>query len=455
MQMREQQLRQRTNLPPMSEIVAVDLRAGEQAAVTLFHQTHAVLPPDAPIGGFVSGFVFDEFGDPLSGVAVRLSRLRHSRERYVAQATGPSRRTDDRGQFRLFYVTPGRYVLEAASDDARVAPVYYPGVTDVTRALPLTVARKQEVAGLNIQFRRAYGARVFGFALNAAGDALRGTLMLQARRRSGEVSLPVRRVTANADGTFEFLNVPPGEYALTAGGGPEFALQLVSVDGSDAPPITIRTAPTATMSGRVEVEGAGVRPTVAVGVAVDPDYPLTSATLAVGADGTFVIRGLAGPVRFTMRNTAPGWWLKAVNIGGINAVEEAVLFNGPDSSRTDVTVVLSSSAGDLSGRVTDERGAPADDYRVVVFSTNRDRWFAGSQFVRIVGGPDADDRFTVTSLPPGDYFAAAVDGIDGDMDSGDWQDPDVLAALSARAQRVTVGERQRAVADLRLIRWAR
>ena len=419
-----------------------------------------MLPPDAPIGGFVSGVVSDEFGDPLAGVDVRLWRLQYSRERYVAQATGLSRRTDDRGQFRLFYVTPGRYVLAAASDDPRVAPVFYPGVTELRGALPLIVGRKQEVPGVGIQFRRAYEARVFGFALTAAGDALRGTLMLQSRRRSGEVTLPTRRVTANADGTFEFLNVPPGEYALTTGpvtarAGAEFALQFVSVDGSYAPPITIRTAPTATISGRVAVEGDGVRPTVAIGIAVDPDYPFTSATLPVGADGTFVMHGLAGPVRFTMRNTAPGWWLKSVNIGGVNAAEEAVLFSGADSSRTDVDVILSSSAGDRSGRVINEREVAADDYRVVVFSTNRDRWFVGSQDVRIGAGPEFEDRFMVRSLPPGDYFAAAVDGIEGDADAGEWQNPDVLAALSTRAQRVTVGERQRAVADLRLIRWER
>jgi hypothetical protein len=283
---------------------------------------------------------------------------------------------------------------------------------------------------------------------------------LQARRRSGQVTLPPRVVSVNADGTFEFLNVPAGEYALTAapaGGGaePEFALQMISVAGSDMPPVTIRTAPMASISGRIEVvEGAGAGPMSFFAV-VDSDYPVRPGTVAPGPDGTFVLRRLAGPVRFTSRNSPAGSWLKAVNIGGINAVEEPVVFNGADSSRTDVTVVFAVSAGHLSGRVVDERGAAADDYRVVVFSTNRERWFAGSQFLRIVGGPDVNGGFTVPSLPPGDYFVAAVDGIDGDADTGDWQNPDVLAALSASAQRVTVGERQRAVADVKLIRWQR
>ena len=460
MQMREQQLRQRglmAPVPPMSEVIAVDLRAGEQSTVTLFHQIHAVLPPDAPIGGFVSGVVSDEFGDPLAGVDVRLWLLRYSGDRHVAQPAGRPRQTDDRGRFRMFYVTPGRYILAATIDDGRVAPVYYPGVTAVSSAVPLVVGRRQEVSGTAIQFRRTYEARVYGFAVNAAGEALGGTLMLQARGRSGQVALPPRIATANADGTFEFLNVPPGDYALAAvrlGAATEFAVQSISVDASDVPPVTIRTAPLATISGRIEMEGDGIRPN-GFDAVMDPGYALRPVISSGGADGTFVMHRLAGPVRFTIKNAPRGLWLKAVNVGGVNAVEEAVLFNGAGSSRTDVTVVFSSSAGDFSGHVVDERGAPADDYRVVVFSTNRDRWFAGSQFVRIVGGPDRDDRFTVTSLPPGDYFAAAVDGIDGDADSGEWQNPDVLTALSTRAQRVTVGERQRAAADLRLIRWAR
>jgi hypothetical protein len=49
----------------------------------------------------------------------------------------------------------------------------------------------------------------------------------------------------------------------------------------------------------------------------------------------------------------------------------------------------------------------------------------------------------------------AVDGIEGDLESGEWQNPDVLNRLSTSARRVSVGEGQRAAIELRLVRWAR
>ena len=88
-------------------------------------------------------------------------------------------------------------------------------------------------------------------------------------------------------------------------------------------------------------------------------------------------------------------------------------------------------------------------------STNRARWFASSPYIRMTGGPEVDDTFVIASLPPDEYWVAAVDAIDGDDVSGDWQNPDVLDTLIARARRVTLGEGQRAGVDLRMIPLAR
>jgi len=93
---------------------------------------------------------------------------------------------------------------------------------------------------------------------------------------------------------------------------------------------------------------------------------------------------------------------------------------------------------------------PADDYFVVVFPVSRDERWTGSRRVKLarsaVGG-----EFRVAALPSGDYFVAAVSRIVGARDGGEWQNPDVLLQLEARAERITVSEGQTANVSLRLI----
>ena len=43
---------------------------------------------------------------------------------------------------------PGRYVLEALSEDTGFAPVFYPGVTSIAEAVPFVIGRSQEVRAL-------------------------------------------------------------------------------------------------------------------------------------------------------------------------------------------------------------------------------------------------------------------------------------------------------------------
>ena len=63
-----------------------------------------------------------------------------------------------------------------------------------------------------------------------------------------------------------------------------------------------------------------------------------------------------------------------------------------------------------------------------------------------------DGSFEVSSLPPGEYWVAATDPMNGTDASGDWLTLDTLERLSFRATRVTLTERQRVLMVLRLIR---
>lgn len=111
----------------------------------------------------------------------------------------------------------------------------------------------------------------------------------------------------------------------------------------------------------------------------------------------------------------------------------------------------SSVSAAISGHVTDATSAPVSKYSVVVFPTDRTKWSVTPRLIRLAR-PAEDGSFEVSSLPPGEYWVAATDQVDGADVSGDWLKPESLERLSFRATRVTLTEHQRVMTVLRLIR---
>jgi len=105
----------------------------------------------------------------------------------------------------------------------------------------------------------------------------------------------------------------------------------------------------------------------------------------------------------------------------------------------------------ISGHVTDATSAPVSNYTVVVFPTDRTKWSVTPRLLRLAR-PAEDGSFEVSSLPPGEYWVAATDPVEGADVSGDWLKMETLERLSFRATRVTLTERQHVMTVLRLIR---
>jgi hypothetical protein len=160
-----------------------------------------------------------------------------------------------------------------------------------------------------------------------------------------------------------------------------------------------------------------------------------------------------GPFRILMAPTSPRCWISSVKSLTTSDPDEPFDVGMTGGAVSNVTVVVADTAASIAGTAADERSQPVEEYWVVAFSTDYTRWYTGSPRVR--NAYAAGGRFTIAALPPGDYWVAAVDALDGDSVNGEWQSPDLLNRLAAGARRVTLSESERASVELRLVRNAR
>src|SRR5207253_7954192 len=77
-------------------------------------EVQALLTPTAAI----SGRVYGERGEPLGNIEVSASRASYPDGRRVLTAV-QSTRTDDRGEYRLFWLPPGRYFVSATHEEGK------------------------------------------------------------------------------------------------------------------------------------------------------------------------------------------------------------------------------------------------------------------------------------------------------------------------------------------------
>jgi hypothetical protein len=165
----------------------------------------------------------------------------------------------------------------------------------------------------------------------------------------------------------------------------------------------------------------------------------------VKADGTFELRGLSGTRLVRAANLPPGWMLKEVRVNGADITDTGIEFKAGEAI-AGVEMVLTSKLTQISGTVTGAGSQPAKDYTLVVFSDDPQRWtFVNSRFVAGTR-PDQDGRFQVKSLPPGGYYAIAVEY----LAQGEWNDPEVLERLKANATRFSLAEGETKTLDLKL-----
>ena len=183
-----------------------------------------------PRMSLITGRVFDETGDPISGVRVFAMRSVYfeGKRRLVPAANGPLTTTDDAGQYRILGLAPGNYFVMAdlretwtvtEGDTEQVmgyAPTYFPGTAGVADARRVTVGIGQEASNTDFALIPGRAVSVSGTAVDSQGRPLVGRQMNLAQEWRGPgfgmMFQNGSGATVAADGTFTMKSVAPGPY---------------------------------------------------------------------------------------------------------------------------------------------------------------------------------------------------------------------------------------------------
>jgi protocatechuate 3,4-dioxygenase beta subunit len=420
--------------------------------------------------GTLEGRVFDELGDPIQGAAVQLLHIRYENgRRRLVPAGGAAHPSDDRGRYRIYALPPGRYVVSATVGDAADLPgyarSYFPGTPTAGQAQFVSVGVSQDVAGIDFSMSRTGTARISGRLIDAAGQPTTGgTVQLLPSARSGSATGVPTGARILPDGQFEFANVPPGQYVIQTyrgrqGGGwieGEFASLPVTVNGTDIKNLIVQASAGSSINGRITFDTFNAsEPPARSAIELSPiptDFDLSPqnnlAVAEIHDDWSFDIKGVNGPRRLQLMRAPKGWTLEEILVHRLDATDRPLPFGRPNQSLTDVEVVLTDRMTELSGTIADDRATPAAGASLIVFPTNRDRWYPSSRYLRTTAA-GSDGAFTLSGLPTGTYYAAAAAKLPQEGREA-WQDPAFLESLVPRASTVTLSDGQRVSLNLRL-----
>jgi hypothetical protein len=246
--------------------------------------------------------------------------------------------TDDRGEYRLFHLPPGRYFVGARALDPRQrtvnlvtyvsaafgpvqessteAPLFmraaengetieetyglvFYGATEPERARPVDVGSGTTTATVDIDLSparvRAY--RIQGVAVDGNGSPVGGDTQVRAVPKVWLPSQIIPSANTDSNGNFEIAGLASGQYTLRAlsantnSNSPQTRVWgghlPVEITGADLRDVRFVMTSGLTLQGRISFEGKDGLDASGLNISLQPDASLVAANTAVQANGTF------------------------------------------------------------------------------------------------------------------------------------------------------------------------
>jgi len=435
----------------------------------------------------VSGEVLDEYNDPVPDVEIRLLAIQRKLGQMDLRAAGKAI-TDDRGQYRVAGLHPGKYYVVAeykpnnASMEAlksmiaekllerrpvnsvpqneplrfdatqesgepayTYAPLFFPATSDFQQAQALRLNPGDEVA-TNFLLISAPVVSIRGKVTNGltggpptgASVAAFWTTYIQGEGMPAQVS--------SEDGTFEIRGVAPGTYTLRADFNQDKQIfegeQTVEVGNEGAQNVQISALPDFDAAGHVTIAGT-------------PDHPPRRVLIEFAGEGLMPrVRASASFPEFKFEaqlrpdrhyyaralNLPEDYYLKSVAISGHEMPPDDVLVSG---TRGDMELTFSAAGAQVEGVLYDSKGEPTRGS--VLLAPDLPQPGPPDLYRRT--SADSKGKFTLHGVAPGSYRLVALESLNLDAEINE---PDFLRTIGNRGQKLSVEENGKYTVALKL-----
>jgi len=484
------------NVAPGRYRVTVARRGYTRPPITVTVTRGAAAPIELPMtpAGAISGRVYNANGQPLGAIEVLAMKASYPGGRRTL-TPAQSVMTNDLGEYRLFWLPPGRYYVSAVhpkaqgpfrlmfaagmgiqattmvtgdmiratskadpavspqlseSDSDRYAPVFFGGTTDEQSATVIDIRAGTDVDGANIMVAPISPRHVRGVVT----DGLTGrpaqyanlTLVTDSDGPRGR-ELPVDRESASFD-----ILLLPGTHTLNATSASGEGTVTFQLPDTDIGNLTVPTTPSFEIQGRMVVEGeaGGVASLAPLHITLHNEAPrkelsdIGSYSMAL-PNGSFVLSAPAGDYRLNidpLLNFVPSRLsITSLPAALQNAFVKSIrlgntdALNGPlhieGKPSSLLEVVIGRNAGAIDGQVVMDRQMPVADASVVLVPDVRRR----TDLYRSAS-TDATGRFHFDRVPPGDYKVLSWE----EVEDGAWYDPEFLRSVENRGMPVRILE---------------
>jgi hypothetical protein len=401
-------------------------------------------------GGVITGKVTSNTNRPLIGEPITITAIDEAGKQVQVNAPeGVSFRTDDRGNYRVYGLPPGKYLVSAGRGNAQGGPpglaanrtyqrTFHPEASEESNAVPITVEAGKEVTEVDIRMIAIETFAAVGRVVEAeTGKAVAGVLIGHSivrnnGGRGGAQMLQMGGATdglSGAEGEFRIEGLARGKYSVYVVQDAQNPLMTeyysepatFEITTTDASGLEIKLQRGASINGQIVLEGAtnaGVLANLRVNASVRSNAGGAgggrgSNPAFVMSDGVFRIAGLA-PGRVSLNvseanNPSPFSGLQILRIEKDGAELQSGLEVKAGEQVIGVRIVAAYGTSSIRGVVKVEGGTLTQGMRLMVMARRTDG--AGSSGGR--GGGmmpaqvDAQGQFQIERLVAGTYEVTA------------------------------------------------